>query len=164
LTHLLCSGSSFTPVHLVRIFAPIPGAFETPFQSAPLDIFEDIFYSARQELIDQRLAALENGEARDLLEQVLTRERPHRTVCIGVDWDFEPGDLLAITDVCSITTNLLPGVSIDNPFEVSRWACPRNHLSSDMRRLWTMAWWCPGSPSMEHRDSRMSICGSQEPK
>ncbi|KAF8514069.1 VRR-NUC domain-containing protein [Gautieria morchelliformis] len=80
------------------IFASIPGAFETPFQSAPLDIFEDVFYSARQELIDQRLAALENGEARDLLKQVLNRERPHRTFCIGVDWDFEPDDLLAIVD------------------------------------------------------------------
>src|SRR5271170_5353384 len=31
------------------IFAPIPGAFETPYQSAPLDIAEDAFYYARKD-------------------------------------------------------------------------------------------------------------------
>lgn len=87
------------PLAELRIFAPVPGAFETPFQSAPLDIFEEGFYSARRVLIDQRLLALENGDARHLLEQVLNRERSHRTSCIGVDWDFEPDDLVDIVEV-----------------------------------------------------------------
>ncbi|EGN95749.1 hypothetical protein SERLA73DRAFT_76815 [Serpula lacrymans var. lacrymans S7.3] len=46
------------------IFAPVPGAFETPFQSAPLDIAEDSFYHSRKEIIEQRLEELESGKDR----------------------------------------------------------------------------------------------------
>jgi fanconi-associated nuclease 1 len=127
---LLCRGTRLTPLPSLRIFASVPGAFETPYQSAPLDIFEDTFYSARRELIDQRLTALKRGEAHVLLEQVITRERVHRTSCIGVDWDFQPVDLLDIVDVS--TSSLLHVSKHRILFEVSRRSCTSNHLSNDM--------------------------------
>ncbi|KAF8582657.1 hypothetical protein K439DRAFT_1413052 [Ramaria rubella] len=76
----------------------VPGAFETPYQSAPLDMLEDVFYLARKSKIDERLRVLEEGGARGLLEQVLAQERPRHTRCIGVDWDFEPKDLMDIVE------------------------------------------------------------------
>lgn len=45
------------------IFAPIQGAFEHPFQHAPLDLYSADFRSAREELFRDRLAFLEKGEA-----------------------------------------------------------------------------------------------------
>jgi Fanconi-associated nuclease 1 len=84
------------------LFAPIPGAFETPYQSAPLDLFHDSFVSARQNLIDTRLAELVDDEcaARRIIESVDERERDTETWCIGVRWDqFEREDLLEIVDV-----------------------------------------------------------------
>lgn len=151
------------PLLSFSIFAPVPGAFETPYQSAPLDIFEDTFYLARQGLVDQRLAVLKRSEARVLLEQVLSRERQHRTSCIGVDWDFQPDELLDIVDVstsfyctCRIVDRAL--------LEVSRWTCARSHLSNDMRRLRAMAKRSSRSPCMERHDSRVSIRRSEEPK
>ncbi|KIJ49859.1 hypothetical protein M422DRAFT_130656, partial [Sphaerobolus stellatus SS14] len=82
-----------------NIFAPIPGAFETPFQPAPLDILEDAFYTTRKELIEQRLEDLITDKAPVLLEEVLDREGPKQIQCIGVDWVFDPNDLLDIVKV-----------------------------------------------------------------
>ncbi|KAH9462468.1 hypothetical protein Pst134EB_006363 [Puccinia striiformis f. sp. tritici] len=45
------------------IFAPIPGAFETAFQTAPLDIATDAFEIARRPMIEERMR-------KDLLEIV----------------------------------------------------------------------------------------------
>lgn len=82
------------------LFADVPGAFETPYQSAPLDIAEDCFYYARKELIEQRLTEIEQGQARKILERVDEEHRSQGTWCVGVRWDlFERQDLLEITDV-----------------------------------------------------------------
>lgn len=82
------------------IFAPIPGAFETPFQSAPLDIAEDTFYFARQEMADERLQEIRNGEGQKILTQVLDDHCEIRTCCVGVRWDlFSRQDLLEIAEV-----------------------------------------------------------------
>ncbi|KAI1794637.1 VRR-NUC domain-containing protein [Ganoderma leucocontextum] len=77
------------------IFAPIPGAFETSFQSAPLDIVEDTFYYSRQELIDARLEGIRDGKAAEILEQ--TYDANTNVMCVGVRWDlFQKEDLLGI--------------------------------------------------------------------
>ncbi|EPQ57894.1 hypothetical protein GLOTRDRAFT_36429 [Gloeophyllum trabeum ATCC 11539] len=81
------------------IFAPIPGAFETPYQSAPLDIAEDSFLFSRVDLITARLAQIENGEASALIETTDDEHRPLGTWCVGVRWDMFPKeDLLEIAD------------------------------------------------------------------
>lgn len=84
------------------LFAPIPGAFETPYQSAPLDLFHDSFVTAREDIIEARLAELveDEGSARRIVEAVDERERENETWCVGVRWDqFQRDDLLEIVDV-----------------------------------------------------------------
>ncbi|KAI0647353.1 VRR-NUC domain-containing protein [Trametes meyenii] len=68
------------------IFAPVPGAFETKYQAAPLDLAEDTFYYARQTLADARLAEIEAGRAADILER--THDAHKDVVCVGVRWDM----------------------------------------------------------------------------
>ncbi|THH16142.1 hypothetical protein EW146_g4437 [Bondarzewia mesenterica] len=81
------------------LFAPIPGAFETPYQSAPLDIADDTFFFTRQELIKARLSEIEEGKAREILEAVDDQHREKKTWCVGVQWDiFERQDLIEIID------------------------------------------------------------------
>ena len=82
------------------IFAPIPGAFETPFQSAPLDITEDTFYFSRKDLIDQQLEYIRLGHAPQILERVIDEHSTKKTVCVGVRWDaFSKQDLMEIATV-----------------------------------------------------------------
>ncbi|KAI0062194.1 hypothetical protein BV25DRAFT_1916125 [Artomyces pyxidatus] len=76
------------------IFAPVSGAFETPYQAAPLDIMEDSFYFAREELIEQRLKELEEGFAGKILRSVDEEHRDKNTWCVGVDWDAFPREHL----------------------------------------------------------------------
>ncbi|KAN0077005.1 VRR-NUC domain containing protein [Tylopilus felleus] len=79
------------------IFEPIPGAFETPYQTAPLDIAEDSFYHARKDLMEQRLTAIEAGKGTDLIRQVDAEHRASGTWCVGVQWDlFSSDDLVDI--------------------------------------------------------------------
>ncbi|QRW01531.1 mRNA cleavage and polyadenylation factor CLP1 [Ceratobasidium sp. AG-Ba] len=83
------------------LFAPVPGAFETPYQSAPLDLFHDSFVSAREDIVKARIKQLleDEGAARRLIEAVDERERPNETWCIGVRWDqFEREALVEIVE------------------------------------------------------------------
>ncbi|KAF7351105.1 Fanconi-associated nuclease [Mycena sanguinolenta] len=81
------------------IFAEVPGAFETPWQTGPLDIGEDSFYYARQQLIEERLRKINNGEAPTILTRHDELHREKKTCCIGVHWDFcERQDLLEIVE------------------------------------------------------------------
>ncbi|PLW69086.1 VRR-NUC domain-containing protein [Pseudohalioglobus lutimaris] len=41
-----------------QIFAPVPGAFNNPYQSVPADMYEQDFAANRRELLDSRLAEL----------------------------------------------------------------------------------------------------------
>ncbi|RDX56460.1 hypothetical protein OH76DRAFT_1550917 [Lentinus brumalis] len=78
------------------IFAPIPGAFETPYQSAPLDLAEDTFCYSREDLIEARLKEIEKGEAAEILEREYIKNKD--VLCIGVRWDlFTREDLISIT-------------------------------------------------------------------
>ncbi|PPQ74783.1 hypothetical protein CVT26_004891 [Gymnopilus dilepis] len=72
------------------IFAKVPGAFETPFQFAPLDMFEDTFYHARKDLIDARLKEIQEGDAgwQKILQRHDDAYREKRTWCIGIHWDL----------------------------------------------------------------------------
>ncbi|KAM5532088.1 hypothetical protein V8D89_014252 [Ganoderma adspersum] len=77
------------------IFAPIPGAFETPFQSAPLDLVEDTFFYSRQDLIEARLEEIRSDKAAEILER--TFDANTNVMCVGVRWDlFQKEDLLGI--------------------------------------------------------------------
>ncbi|KAI0306703.1 hypothetical protein B0F90DRAFT_1814554 [Multifurca ochricompacta] len=81
------------------IFAAIPGAFETPYQAAPLDIFEDTFYHAREELVEARLDEISEGKARDIIQRIDDEHREGGTWCVGVRWDlFLKEDLLEIVE------------------------------------------------------------------
>lgn len=85
------------------IFKSIPGAFETPYQTAPLDIAEDSFYHAREDFMEQRLAAIEAGKGADLVREVDAKHRASKTWCVGVQWDmFNSEDLVDI-----VTVNIL---------------------------------------------------------
>jgi fanconi-associated nuclease 1 len=82
------------------LFAAIPGALETPWQSAPMDIAEDSFYYARRELIEARLAQIEKGGAGAILERTDEEHREMDTWCVGVRWDlFSREELLEIVEV-----------------------------------------------------------------
>jgi len=70
------------------IFAPIPGTFETPYQTAPLDIAEDSFYHSRKDLMETRLSEIQNGQAADIIARVDHTHRASGTWCVGVQWDL----------------------------------------------------------------------------
>ncbi|KAJ6622896.1 hypothetical protein B0H10DRAFT_2011931 [Mycena sp. CBHHK59/15] len=69
------------------IFAAVPGAFETPFQSCPLDLCEDTFFTARRDLIVLRLSEIEAGRAVHILEAHDTLYRDTKPCAVGVRWD-----------------------------------------------------------------------------
>ncbi|KIY72043.1 hypothetical protein CYLTODRAFT_389217 [Cylindrobasidium torrendii FP15055 ss-10] len=84
------------------IFADVPGAFETKFQVAPLDIAEDSFYQARKQLIDTRLQDIREGKALEIAERHDKTYRSTSTWCVGVRWDLCPKeDLLEIIECFS---------------------------------------------------------------
>ncbi|KAF9053139.1 hypothetical protein BJ165DRAFT_1339846 [Panaeolus papilionaceus] len=70
------------------IFASVPGAFETPFQTCPLDMFEDAFYYARKQLIEARLAQIRGGKFCEILSRHDDQYRPKGTWCLGVNWEL----------------------------------------------------------------------------
>ncbi|KAF5373813.1 hypothetical protein D9758_000974 [Tetrapyrgos nigripes] len=86
------------------IFADVPGAFETGYQIAPLDLIEDSFYRARKEIIDKRLEEIEDGKAREILEKHYEMYKGNEggkkeTWCVGMRWDVATkGDLGEIVE------------------------------------------------------------------
>lgn len=84
------------------LFSDVKGAFETPYQDAPLDLFEDSFYFSRKDLIDKRLAEINGGMAQEILERHDEKHRVKQTRCIGTRWDIcERQDLVEILQVQS---------------------------------------------------------------
>ncbi|KAG0191351.1 hypothetical protein DFQ28_000364 [Apophysomyces sp. BC1034] len=80
------------------LFASVPGVFETPYQTAPLDFGSDAFYIGRSELINTRLDDILRGQCSEIIERVDERERPRQTVCAGVNWTYEKTDLLSVAE------------------------------------------------------------------
>jgi Fanconi-associated nuclease 1 len=121
--------SQFALIFWDILFAPVDGVFETPFQTAPLDLATDAFsigasrgqvtsHSAgrtnprrdgrlisgrsavRRPAINERLAAIAAGEGPALLKETDDRERPLETFAVGIRWDrYTQEDLLEIVEV-----------------------------------------------------------------
>ncbi|KAJ7125136.1 VRR-NUC domain-containing protein [Mycena epipterygia] len=70
------------------IFANVPGAFETPWQTGPLDIAENSFYRARRERIENRLTEIRDGQAQSILKDNDERHRELKRCCIGISWEM----------------------------------------------------------------------------
>ncbi|KAG8887334.1 hypothetical protein FRB98_000203 [Tulasnella sp. 332] len=77
----------------------IPGAFETPFQTGPLDLVHDTFYASRKDAIEERLNMIEAGHGSKFISEADARERPLRTWAVGMRWDdFCLDDVLQIAE------------------------------------------------------------------
>ena len=102
------------------MFSPVPGAFETPYQSAPLDIATECFFFARKDAIEERLEQIKQGKAAEILAETDDKHRETQTMCVGVRWnDFSRQDLIDIVTVrfiiiccCDTTTKLARGFSV----------------------------------------------------
>lgn len=99
-----CEGKLLTMIFVMVmwdvIFArDIPGSFETPYQSAPLDLGSDSFAIVRSAEIRTRLNHIERTGGLDLIADVDDRERPRRTWAVGCRWDlFSREDLLEVAE------------------------------------------------------------------
>lgn len=82
------------------LFAPVPGAFETPYQRAPLDVDTDVFHLARRPAIEEQLTRIERTGGLDIIQSVDARERPLRTYAQGCRWDDFSVDVLQEVAVC----------------------------------------------------------------
>jgi Fanconi-associated nuclease 1 len=81
------------------LFHPLPGAFETAYQTAPLDLGDDGFARARADILGSHLARLEDTTtALQILHETDERERPRSTWAVGLSWDFEPTHLSQILE------------------------------------------------------------------
>ncbi|KAH8676029.1 VRR-NUC domain-containing protein [Xylariales sp. PMI_506] len=78
------------------LFLYVPNVFQTAYQTCPLDLHTDSFYPTRASEINHRLVEIANGEAGRLVEEVDTRERERRTCVVGLNWDYEPSDILEL--------------------------------------------------------------------
>ncbi|RCH85821.1 hypothetical protein CU098_000182, partial [Rhizopus stolonifer] len=65
--------------------------FETPYQSEPLDLRIDAFYESKSQ--DKK-----GGKHIEIITQVDNRERPRRTMCVGINWNYELQDILEIAE------------------------------------------------------------------
>ncbi len=92
------------------IFADIPGAFETKYQIAPLDLVEDSFYYAREEMIERRLTELADGKACDILARHENLYRENKTWCVGVRWDVCGAQELA--EIVEVRTSSLAEIDL----------------------------------------------------
>ncbi|MEP5763934.1 MAG: VRR-NUC domain-containing protein [Halieaceae bacterium] len=81
-----------------QIFAPVPGAFVNPFQSAPLDMYTGEFYTARRDAIEQRLAELAQS---DLRAQLLAAyDHCEGLASHWVNWRYLSREVLAAALEC----------------------------------------------------------------
>lgn len=76
----------------------IPNVFQTAYQTCPLDLHTDAFYSARISEINGRINELaEPGMAEKILRGVWNREFERKTCVVGVRWnEYELEDLCQI--------------------------------------------------------------------
>ncbi|WVW82586.1 hypothetical protein I302_104597 [Kwoniella bestiolae CBS 10118] len=89
----------FTILMWPILFSPLPGAFETPYQTAPLDLGEDTFAPSRSAAIEQRLEEMSTtSTALDMLREIDERERVRGTWAVGVNWEYSADDLREILE------------------------------------------------------------------
>ena len=147
------------------LFADVPGAFETSFQSAPLDMFEETFYYARKELVDKRLAEIRSGRGIEIFQRHDGMYREKKTWCLCVSWDVcSSEDLHEILGVRWVSfgdvfTNAHSGFILVHRRRVSR-----DHLSTLLRGLSWQEQRRPRSFRMEFGTPFMQICGGERPR
>ncbi|KIW17083.1 hypothetical protein PV08_04274 [Exophiala spinifera] len=80
----------------ILFFNPyIPNVFQTAYQTCPLDLHTDSFFSSRVPEILGRINQISNGEAEDIVRRVWDDNFERRTCIVGVRWDgFERDDLM----------------------------------------------------------------------
>lgn len=76
----------------------IPNVFQTAYQTCPLDLHTDSFFSARSSEILSRVNQISNpGAAVEIVARTWDSEWENRTCIVGVRWDeFERNDLLEL--------------------------------------------------------------------
>lgn len=91
----------FTLLFWDIIFMPLPGAFETDFQTCPLDLCEDTFFSSRKDAIELRLSEIKRGFSTAFLSLHDEQHRDSNVVAVGVRWDlYSREDLVEVAKVC----------------------------------------------------------------
>jgi Fanconi-associated nuclease 1 len=82
----------------ILFFNPyIPNVFQTAYQTCPLDLHTDSFFSSRMPEILGRANQISNGEAVELVRQVWDENCERKTCIVGVRWDaFDRDDLLEL--------------------------------------------------------------------
>lgn len=89
----------FTLLFWDVLFAPVDGVFETPYQTAPLDLATDAFAVVRHDLVTARLAQIRAGKASEIVAMTDDVERPRKTFALAAHWDrYARDDLVEITD------------------------------------------------------------------
>ena len=78
------------------IFTYIPNVFQTAYQTCPLDLHTDAFYTSRMSEINRKLAEISNGDALKIFKEVYDREYENETCVVGIDWSYEAEDLKEI--------------------------------------------------------------------
>ncbi|ROT39761.1 coiled-coil domain-containing protein MTMR15 [Sodiomyces alkalinus F11] len=78
------------------LFLYIPNVFQTAYQTCPLDLHTDSFYPARASEINHRLVDIANGGAERIIREVALREGEKRTCVVGLNWDYDPDDLVEL--------------------------------------------------------------------
>ncbi|KAG9020285.1 hypothetical protein FS842_007431, partial [Serendipita sp. 407] len=116
----------------------VPGAFETPYQTAPLDLVMDTFYTSRKEVIDARLKQILNGDALVFADKTDSEHRKDRTFFVGGKWDaFERHEILEILEC--MKPSVIHDICLQQiqDFEASGGGVPDlivwNHSSLDVR-------------------------------
>lgn len=86
--------------HDILFFNPyIPNVFQTAYQTCPLDLHTDSFYSSRVHEITQRVNEISNGGALEIATRVWDENFDNKTYIIGVRWDgFERDDLFELIE------------------------------------------------------------------
>ncbi|CAM6105052.1 unnamed protein product [Calypogeia fissa] len=80
------------------LFSDVPDVFQTPFQTSPLDLDTEVFFPARQSLIEAQLAAIAEGDIEALLANTWTRHKG--TMCRGVNWERHSLEELQTIALC----------------------------------------------------------------
>lgn len=75
-----------------QIFAPVPGAFQNPYQAVPADMYEPVFRQRRERAVAARLEQLRGGDVGRQLQDAY--KCYHGYQCQWIDWRLLDSDLL----------------------------------------------------------------------
>ena len=74
------------------MFAPLPGAFQHPFQDAPADYDSETFYTVRRALFESRMRQLGSVDLTEAIHRAYRAHHPRR--CRGVAWEYFDAETL----------------------------------------------------------------------